>query len=66
MLLEIDRRTLYRWVESGRLSAERTLTRQLVFRPETVKADYARAGATLPDTFKAWLKKPTEEQRGAA
>ena len=66
VLLEVDRRTLYRWVDSGRLTAERTLTRQLVFRPERVRADYERAGATLPDTFAAWLNKPAAEQRGAA
>ncbi len=66
MLLEIDRRTLYRWVDSGRLTAGRTLTRQLVFNPEHVKADYERAGATLPDTFASWLARPVAEQQGAA
>ncbi len=66
VLLEIDRRTLYRWVESGRLTAGRTLTKQLVFNPEHVEADYARAGATIPDTFAAWLKKPADAHREQA
>lgn len=66
VLLEIDRRTLYRWVDSGRLTAGRTLAQQLVFKPEQVKADYERAKATLPDTFAAWLERPTTNQQGAA
>jgi excisionase family DNA binding protein len=70
LLLEIDRRTLYRWVDSGRITAGRTLSGQLVFRCTQVQQDYERAGATLPDTFAAYLKsdeaKPSAETRGAA
>lgn len=69
-LLGVDRRTLYRWVESGRLTAGRTLTQQLIFDPAQVRQDYERAGAVLPPKFAAHLKttaaKPRAETRGAA
>jgi excisionase family DNA binding protein len=50
-LLGVLPKTLYTWVASGRVTAERSLTNRLRFNPEAVRADYERAGVTLPAPF---------------
>lgn len=73
-LLEVPPTTLYRWVQTGRITADRTLTNRLRFDPAAVRADYQRAGVDLPAPFAdhiAGRPKPAEksarrEERGAA
>lgn len=71
-LLKVPTTTLYRWVQTGLITADRTPTNRLRFNPETVRDDYKRANAALPAPFAAYLLKPTakksarREERGAA
>lgn len=67
-LLEVPPTTLYRWVQTGRITADRTLTNRLRFDPEAVRADYKRAGITLPALFSAHLaglKRAPKDRRAA-
>ncbi len=64
-LLKVPTTTLYRWVQTGLITAERTPTNRLRFNPETVRDDYKRANAALPATFAAYLLKPTAKKAAA-
>lgn len=72
-LLEVDARTIYGWVASGRLTPGRSLSNRLQFTAADVAADYKRAGVELPAPLAAYLAptkkpaaKPRAETRGAA
>jgi excisionase family DNA binding protein len=67
-LLGVLPKTLYTWVASGRVTAERSLTNRLRFNPEAVRADYERAGVALPALFSAHiagLKRAPKDRRAA-
>lgn len=56
-LLEVDLKTVLNWARDGRLTPPTiTLGGHARFNPETVRDDYKRAGAELPEPFAQYLE----------